>query len=100
MILKKVDEELDEVKTEVLALEQDPDRLAHAEEEIGDLLFVLANLARHLMLDPEVTLRKANAKFERRFYAMEAALAKHGRTMTDCDLDRLEALWQEVKRKA
>ena len=97
-VLYKVDEELQELKTEVLALPQDQAAQDRAEEEIGDLLFILANLARHLSIDPEVALRKANAKFERRFKAIEAALSQSGRRMEDCDLEALEAEWQAAKR--
>lgn len=96
-VLDKVDEELEELKAEVADLERDSDARTRAEEEIGDLLFVLANLARHLRLDPEVALRKANAKFERRFKAIEAALAERSAQMEDCDLDTLEAEWQAAK---
>ncbi len=96
-VLDKVDEELAELKVEVADLEYDSAARDRAEEEIGDLLFVLANLARHLRLDPEVALRKANAKFERRFKAIEAALAARSARMEDCDLDTLEAEWQAAK---
>ncbi len=97
-VLDKVDEELAEVKAEVAALPDDPAARDRAEEEIGDLLFVLANLARHLSIDPEVALRKANLKFERRFKAIEAGVSAADRRMEDCDLKTLEAHWQEAKR--
>lgn len=67
-------------------------------EEIGDLLFVIANLARHIDADPEACLKAANAKFERRFAGIEAALEQQGRKAGDATLDELEALWQQVKR--
>lgn len=67
-------------------------------EEIGDLLFVIANLARHVDADPEACLKAANAKFERRFAGIEAALEQQGRKAGDATLDELEALWQQVKR--
>ena len=67
------------------------------EEEIGDLLFAVANLARHLKVDPEKALRSANAKFVRRFRAIEAGLAAHGTTPAEASLDEMEALWQEAK---
>ena len=67
-------------------------------EEFGDLLFAMANLARHLKLDPEDALRSANAKFVRRFKAIEAGLAGEGRKPQDASLDEMEALWQEAKR--
>ncbi len=67
-------------------------------EEFGDLLFAMANLARHLDIDPEAALRAANAKFTRRFEAIEAALAEHGRGPTDADLAEMDALWDAAKR--
>jgi MazG family protein len=73
----------------------DPKKLA---EEFGDLLFAMANLARHLKLDPEEALRAANAKFVRRFKAIEAGLQAKGRKPEDASLDEMEALWQEAKR--
>ena len=74
---------------------KDPAKIA---EEFGDLLFAMANLARHLKLDPEDALRGANAKFMRRFKAIEAGLEARGRTLGDADLEEMEALWQEAKR--
>ena len=68
-------------------------------EEFGDLLFAMANLARHLKLDPENALRGANAKFVRRFKAIESGLAAEGRTPEDASLDEMEALWQKAKRE-
>lgn len=70
---------------------------AHLTEEFGDLLFVMANLARHLDIDPEEALRLANAKFTRRFEAIEAALAAKGRRPEDSDLAEMDALWNEAK---
>ncbi|MEO1779569.1 MAG: nucleoside triphosphate pyrophosphohydrolase [Pseudomonadota bacterium] len=70
---------------------------AEVVEEMGDLLFVLANLARHLDVDPEEALRKTNAKFTRRFAAIEAALARSGKRPEDSSLDEMDALWDEVK---
>ena len=71
-----------------------PDKVA---EEFGDLLFVMANLARHLDVDPEAALRDANAKFTRRFRAIEAALAAAGRRPQDSDLAEMDALWNAAK---
>jgi ATP diphosphatase len=68
--------------------------------EIGDLLFVVANLARHLNVDPEATLRSTNAKVVSRFKWIESALEKQGRTTAEATLDEMEALWQEAKTKA
>ncbi len=71
--------------------------MAEVKEEFGDLLFVIANLARHLKLDPEEALRAANAKFTRRFNAVEAALEDRGRRPEDSDLAEMDALWDAVK---
>jgi len=68
------------------------------EDETGDLLFAVVNLARHLRVDPEAALRRTNAKFERRFAAIEDALAARGTTPADAGLPEMEALWQAAKR--
>ncbi len=73
---------------------------AHVEEEFGDLLFVIANLARHLDVDPETALRAANAKFTRRFAYIEAELARRGKRPEDSDLAEMDALWDEAKARA
>ena len=70
---------------------------ARVAEEFGDLLFVMANIARHLKLDPEAALRSANDKFTRRFKSIEAALAKEGRKPEDASLEEMDALWDEAK---
>ena len=67
-------------------------------EEVGDLLFVVANLARHLKVDPESALRSANEKFVRRFKFIEQSLAAQGKSPATATLDEMEALWQEAKR--
>ena len=69
----------------------------HIEEEIGDLLFVTANLARRLNVEPEEALRRANAKFTKRFQAMEALARKQGQVFESLSLEEQEALWQAVK---
>ncbi|WP_040509750.1 nucleoside triphosphate pyrophosphohydrolase [Gluconobacter morbifer] len=92
-VLDKMHEEIDEMKAE---LGGDRDRI---EDELGDVLFTVASLARKLDIDPEAALRRSNAKFTRRFEAMEEVLAAEGRTMTEQDLPALEALWQAVKKK-
>ena len=92
-VLDKLDEEIGELKAELS--EADPARLM---DEVGDLLFVLANLARKLNLDPETCLRHANAKFTRRFTAMESRLAREGRDLKGESLEAMEAAWQTVKR--
>jgi ATP diphosphatase len=93
-VFEKLEEEVEEIK-EVIDQGGDADRL---EDEVGDLLFVAVNLARHLKVDPEAALRRTNAKFERRFRAMEARLAEAGERAEDQSLDALEDLWQAAKR--
>ena len=73
-------------------------RPAKVAEEFGDLLFAMANLARHLKLDPEDALRAANAKFVRRFKAIEAGLQAKGKKPEDASLEEMEVLWQETKK--
>ncbi|MDM8349424.1 nucleoside triphosphate pyrophosphohydrolase [Pseudomonas sp. sp1636] len=92
-VVDKVREELDEV-LEAMS-ENDPQAIA---EEVGDLLFVVTNLARHLKVDPESALRAANGKFEQRFRFIEQALREVGRAMEDCALEELDALWGEAKK--
>jgi ATP diphosphatase len=93
-VLDKLDEEIGELKAELAG--GDPARLT---DEVGDLLFVLANLARKLELDPETCLRHANEKFTRRFNAMERVFAREGRDLKVETLDAMEAKWREVKRE-
>ena len=95
-VLAKLDEEVAELRAELKYGLQKADRKA-LEDEVGDLLFVLANLARKLDLDPESCLRGANAKFERRFRFIEERLAVEGKIPTDVALERMEALWDEAK---
>lgn len=92
-VLDKLAEELDEVRAE-FAAGSDPDRL---EDEIGDVLFVAANLARHAGVDFSKALRRANAKFERRFRGMERLAAAEGDTLAGKPLAEQEALWRQVK---
>ena len=91
---------VDKIAEEAAELAEARDRLTRAEvaEEMGDLLFVMANLARHLEVDPEAALRAANAKFTRRFEFVEDALAADGRTPSDSDLAEMDALWDAAKR--
>ena len=75
-----------------------PEQLqARLEEEVGDLFFVLVNIARYLSVDPESALRKTNRKFRRRFQWMEARLHESGRSADDAPMDELESLWQQAK---
>ena len=92
-ILDKLDEERAEIEEAMLSDDAD-----HIEEEIGDLLFVVANLARRLKIDPEIALRKANSKFERRFRAMEALATEQGTDFAGLSLEAQEAFWQIVKK--
>jgi ATP diphosphatase len=92
-VLEKAGEELDELK-EAIAGGDD----AHVAEELGDLLFVLANVARWKGLDPDQILRAANAKFEKRFKAVEAMLQARGKSPAESDLDEMDALWREAKK--
>ena len=70
---------------------------ARLEEEIGDLFFVMVNLARYLSVDPESALRKTNRKFKRRFQWMEGLLSENGRTAAQATMEELESLWQQAK---
>ena len=93
-VLDKVREETDELQAEVVRGDR-----ARAQEELGDLLFALTQVARHLEIDAEAALRAANAKFERRFRQVEAHLASAGLTPRDVDMAELEALWSRAKRE-
>ena len=89
-VLAKIQEEVDELKDAA----PDPER---AEEEMGDLLFAIANLSRKLGIEPETALRKANDKFTKRFTDMERRIAESGRTISAMPLEDLETEWQSVK---
>lgn len=95
-VLDKLVEEVDEVRAE-LANGRDPQRL---QDEIGDVLFVAVNLARHAGVDFSQALRHANAKFEHRFRAMEHFAKSDGTSLRELDLAAQEALWQRAKREA
>lgn len=90
---------IDKIAEEAREVLEARDQLSKAEltEEMGDLFFVMANLARHLEIDPEEALRAANAKFTRRFRAIEAALAAQNRRPEDSTLDEMDALWDAAK---
>ena len=99
-VLDKLAEELGEVRVEFDALAAAPDDAgarARLEDELGDLLFVAANLARHAKVDVGAALRRANHKFERRFRAMEALASAEGTPLSERTLDAQEALWARVK---
>ncbi len=93
------DEVVAKITEEAAELVEARDRLTEAEvaEEFGDLLFVMANLARHLQVDPEAALRAANAKFTRRFGRIEDWLAEAGKHPEDSDLAEMDALWDRAK---
>ncbi|WP_297774751.1 nucleoside triphosphate pyrophosphohydrolase [uncultured Roseovarius sp.] len=91
-VLNKIQEEAEELHDALEHLSHDK-----VEEEFGDLLFVMANLARHMKLCPETALRRANAKFTRRFERIEALLAADGRKPEDSDLAEMDGLWDQAK---
>ncbi len=92
-VLDKLDEETEELKVEIARGD-----VQKSHEELGDMLFVLANLARKLEVEPEDALRLTNAKFVRRFETIEAALAAQGRTPDQSNLAEMDALWNAAKR--
>jgi MazG family protein len=98
-VLAKAEEEIAELKAAISdrANGSDQDHAKRVAEEFGDLLFVMANIARHLGIDPEASLREANAKFARRFKSIEAALAAEGRKPEDSTLEEMDRLWDEAK---
>jgi nucleoside triphosphate diphosphatase len=115
-LFEKLEEETTELKTELQQLPapaepagkgvagsgkpQVPEKLRHRlEEEVGDLFFVLVNIARYLSLDPESALKKTNRKFKRRFQWMEEQLRASGRTPQQATMDELESLWQQAKQR-
>ena len=91
-VLAKIREEADEIEEALDEADQ-----AHAATEVGDLLFAVVNLARHLKTDPEAILRDTNLKFERRFGSIERALAARGKAPQDATLAEMDALWNEAK---
>jgi MazG family protein len=96
-VLAKIEEEVAEVREEVESGALGD--LSKAEEEMGDLLFAIANLSRKLGIEPEAALRRANDKFTRRFDAMEHAFADRGESLSDATLDRMEDEWRRVKER-
>jgi ATP diphosphatase len=93
-VLRKIREEADEIEVELDRGELD---VTATGAEVGDLLFAAVNLARHLRADPEALLRQTNQKFERRFAAIERALAAQGKAPQDATLAEMDALWEEAK---
>ena len=96
-VLDKIEEEVRELRRELGAQPASP--AARVEEEVGDLLFAVANLARFLRSDPESCLRRANQKFQRRFQAMEQEVARRGKKMQDCSLEEMESIWKDIKTR-
>lgn len=96
-VIDKIEEELGELRAEIGARTLDQARIT---DELGDVLFAVANLARHSKVDPEAALRATNDKFERRFRYIERRLADQGRGPSEATLEEMEALWQEAKSEA
>lgn len=102
-IFAKLHEEVDELKVAIEESEAEGDvaesefRQARVREELGDLLFVVTNIARHLKVEPEAALKLTNRKFRRRFRHIERGLAARGQTLDAATLDEMEALWTEAK---
>ncbi|MEO0973488.1 MAG: nucleoside triphosphate pyrophosphohydrolase [Pseudomonadota bacterium] len=102
-VLAKLDEEIAELRAELVP-EASGDPITDAQrdratDELGDVLFVLANLGRHLQIDPELALHRSNAKFIRRFGYIEGVLAARGERLEDVDLATMDALWDEAKER-
>lgn len=101
-VLDKISEEIEELRAEMDSVAEsgtpgDAARQARLSDEFGDTLFALANLARHLKIDPEAALRGTNAKFERRFRQVERGLADEGIATAEASLEQMEAQWQAAK---
>ncbi len=92
-VLGKIQEELAELKVEILAGEREL-----AQQELGDVLFTVAQMANHLEIEPETALRGATAKVERRFRHIEAGVAESGKSLNEASFEEMEALWQDAKR--
>lgn len=92
-VIDKIDEELLELKQAIVQKER-----GHVEEELGDLLFALVNLGRHLKIDPEIALEKCNLKFRKRFSYIEKKLADKGMHPEDSNLDEMDKYWQQAKK--
>ncbi|MBE9553303.1 MAG: nucleoside triphosphate pyrophosphohydrolase, partial [Proteobacteria bacterium] len=92
-VLAKLDEEIGELRREI----EDGAEPARLEDELGDVLFSVANLARHLDIDPEAALRRTNAKFEHRFRHVEKRLRETGHALEDASLEEMDRFWEEAK---
>lgn len=109
-LFEKLKEETEELQEHIKDLPQgavkprnsfriSEDLRSHIEDEVGDLFFVLVNVARYLSVDPESALRKTNRKFRRRFGWVEEELQKQGKKLEQSNLEEMEALWQEAKNR-
>jgi MazG family protein len=98
-IFDKINEEIAEVRSAIQSHAASQDEADHTRvrEEIGDLLFAVTNVARHLHVEPEAALKLTNRKFRRRFKHIETSLKSHNRSFESTTLDELERLWQEAK---
>ena len=94
-LIIKIQEEIEELQQ--ARASQSADRHGEMEEEVGDLLFMVVNIARHLKVNPELALRRANAKFRERFGYVERRLNEQGKPMEGADLEEMEKLWQQAK---
>ena len=95
-IFDKLQEEVRELKDVISSVENEPQHV-RLEDEIGDMLFVMVNIARYLKIDSESALKRANRKFKARFRYMENELAKQGKSLEETSLEEMEALWQKAK---
>ena len=93
--MEKLEEEIGELSDEI-AKGAPKEKLT---DELGDILFVVVNLARHLGVDPEEALRATNDKFTRRFAHVEDTIAKNGRKLSDATLEEMDAAWDDAKRR-
>jgi MazG family protein len=94
-VVAKIEEEVAELRE---TLDQAPTNAARAAEEMGDLLFAIANLSRKLGIEPETALRHANDKFTRRFEQLEQRVTASGKSLDGMTLDEMESVWQEIKK--
>jgi MazG family protein len=96
-VFAKVREEVDELEAAIKAQREQPTESDDVRDELGDLFFALANVARHLKVEPEAALKSANRKFRRRFRHVEESLRAEGRDISHASLDEMEAMWQRAK---
>jgi uncharacterized protein YabN with tetrapyrrole methylase and pyrophosphatase domain len=101
-IFTKLHEEIDELRAAIkeheASSEAEEEQQTRVREEVGDVLFAVTNIARHLHVEPEAALKLTNRKFRRRFHYIEQQLKRRGRSIDAATLDEMEALWQEAKK--